>query len=84
MGRGLSVRATEALVRRGQAGHALNDAGEEHAPREDADTRALEEDLARTLGLVVEIAHRRGGGALTIRYKTLEQLDDLCRRLTRG
>ncbi|HEX4196914.1 MAG TPA: ParB/RepB/Spo0J family partition protein [Caulobacteraceae bacterium] len=82
---GLSVRAAEALARRAQevvpAPERMRD---EDAPRKDADTRALEEDLARTLGLVVEIAHRRGGGELTIRYKTLEQLDDLCRRLTRG
>ncbi len=33
------------------------------------------------LGLDVEIDHRGGTGALTIRYATLEQLDDLCNRL---
>jgi ParB family chromosome partitioning protein len=82
--RGLSVRAAEALARREHAGDRPSRTPDEDAPRKDADTRALEEDLARTLGLVVEIAHRRGGGELTIRYKTLEQLDDLCRRLTRG
>ncbi|HEY5007548.1 MAG TPA: ParB/RepB/Spo0J family partition protein [Caulobacteraceae bacterium] len=83
--RGLSVRATEGLARRFQAGGgAPKRVVDEDAPRRDADTRALEEDLARALGLAVEIAHRRGGGELTIRYKTLEQLDDLCRRLTRG
>jgi ParB family chromosome partitioning protein len=81
---GLSVRAAEALARRAQNAPAPERLRDEDAPRKDADTRALEEDLARTLGLVVEIAHRRGGGELTIRYKTLEQLDDLCRRLTRG
>jgi ParB family chromosome partitioning protein len=81
---GLSVRAAEALARRAQSAPAPERLRDEDAPRKDADTRALEEDLARTLGLVVEIAHRRGGGELTIRYKTLEQLDDLCRRLSRG
>jgi ParB family chromosome partitioning protein len=81
---GLSVRAAEALARRAQTAPAPERLRDEDAPRKDADTRALEEDLARTLGLVVEIAHRRGGGELTIRYRTLEQLDDLCRRLTRG
>ena len=81
--RGLSVRAAEALARRMQADTA-EPTRDEDAPRKDADTRALEEDLARTLGLAVQIAHRRGGGELTIRYRTLEQLDDLCRRLTRG
>ncbi len=81
---GLSVRAAEALARRAQSDVAPDRARDEDAPRKDADTRALEEDLARALGLAVEIAHRRGGGELTIRYRTLEQLDDLCRRLTRG
>jgi ParB family transcriptional regulator, chromosome partitioning protein len=81
---GLSVRAAEALARRAHTEAAPPRVTDEDAPRRDADTRALEEDLARALGLAVEIAHRRGGGELTIRYKTLEQLDDLCRRLTRG
>ncbi len=81
---GLSVRAAEALARRAQSDAAPARPNDEDAPRRDADTRALEEDLARALGLAVEIGHRRGGGELTIRYKTLEQLDDLCRRLTRG
>jgi ParB family chromosome partitioning protein len=81
---GLSVRAAETLARRAQSDAAPARPHDEDAPRRDADTRALEEDLARALGLAVEIAHRRGGGELTIRYKTLEQLDDVCRRLTRG
>jgi ParB family chromosome partitioning protein len=81
---GLSVRAAETLARRAHAEATPARPIDEDAPRRDADTRALEEDLARALGLAVEISHRRGGGELTIRYKTLEQLDDLCRRLTRG
>ena len=36
------------------------------------------------LGLPVEIKDVAGVGEIRIRYKTLEQLDDLCRRLTRG
>jgi ParB family chromosome partitioning protein len=36
------------------------------------------------LGLDVVIDHRGGAGSLTISYTTLEQLDDLCNRLTRG
>ena len=51
--------------------------------KKDADTRALERDLAGVLGLEVSIEHsRNGAGALTIRYLDLDQLDDLCRRLT--
>jgi ParB family chromosome partitioning protein len=51
--------------------------------RKDADTRAMEEKLTALLGLTVAIDHRGAkGGELTIAYKTLEQLDDVCRRLT--
>jgi ParB family chromosome partitioning protein len=49
----------------------------------DADTRALESNLANALGLKVEIAHKASGaGEVRISYKTLEQLDDICRRLS--
>ena len=52
--------------------------------RKDADTAALENDLSEVLGLQVEIRDAGGAGELRIRYASLEQLDDLCRRLTRG
>jgi ParB family chromosome partitioning protein len=35
-------------------------------------------------GLAVAIAHKPDGGEVRIRYKTLEQLDDICRRLRYG
>ena len=50
----------------------------------DADTRALEKQLSDALGLAVSIDHKPDGGRLEIRYKTLEQLDDICRRLRVG
>ncbi|HLK24693.1 MAG TPA: ParB/RepB/Spo0J family partition protein [Caulobacteraceae bacterium] len=76
--RGLSVRAAEALGRR-----ALAEGGRGANPTagKDADTRALEAELADALGLTVDIAHKGGRGALTIRYRSLEQLDDVVRRL---
>jgi ParB family chromosome partitioning protein len=49
-----------------------------------ADVAALEQDLADALGLKVQLTDRGGKGELTIRYGTLEQLDDLCRRLMRS
>jgi ParB family chromosome partitioning protein len=49
----------------------------------DADTRALEQALADVLGLVVAIEHMGESGEVRIRYKSLEQLDALCRRLKR-
>ena len=42
------------------------------------------EDLADALGLKVQLVDRGGKGELTVRYGSLEQLDDLCRRLMRG
>ena len=84
---GLSVRQTEAMAKRLGA---LTGNEPERAPRKpragakDADTRALEEDLADVLGLTVEIRDLGGAGELRIQYATLEQLDDLCRRLTRA
>ena len=48
-----------------------------------ADTVALERDLTGHIGLKVEIDDRDGKGEVRIVYQTLEQLDDLVRRLTR-
>ena len=77
--RGLSVRQTEKLVKEPKA------PSKEHAPKsaKDADTRALEGDLSAALKMVVLISHNPGqeGGSITIRYKNLEQLDELCRHL---
>jgi len=75
---GMSVRQLEAIEEGPEPRR-------RHAPRagreKDADTRMLEKSLTDLLGLAVEIEHRSGGGELKIRYKTLEQLDDICRRL---
>jgi ParB family chromosome partitioning protein len=81
--KGLSVRQAEKLAKRpgGQA------AKKKTAPKEkDADTRALESDLSAALGMKVTVEHRPGeeGGQVVIRYKSLDELDDLCRILTSG
>jgi ParB family chromosome partitioning protein len=83
--RELNVRETEALVKRGapETKSARPQVGAGPAGK-DADTLALEDDLSEVLGLPVEIKDVAGVGEIRIRYKTLEQLDDLCRRLTRG
>jgi ParB family chromosome partitioning protein len=50
----------------------------------DADTKALESSLSNTLGLKVEIVDKgKKGGELKVHYRTLEQLDDLIRRLSK-
>ena len=83
---GLNVRQAEALARRAaegpRPGKAKARAGAESEGG--ADIAALEQDLTDALGLQVQLADRGGKGQLTLRYATLEQLDDLCRRLMRG
>ncbi|MGF1544287.1 MAG: ParB/RepB/Spo0J family partition protein [Parvularculaceae bacterium] len=50
--------------------------------KKDADTRALEADLAAALGLEVSIDHtKKGAGVVSLAYLSLDQLDDVCRRL---
>jgi ParB family chromosome partitioning protein len=79
---GLNVRQTEALAR-GARGGAGRTARRKTPAHKDADTRALESDLEDILGLKVEIRDRGGAGELRLGYETLEQLDDLCARLSR-
>ncbi len=78
--KGLNVRDVEAL-----AGAQAEAKGRppKKRPRvaKSADVRALEKKLSDSLGLSVEVNHRNTGGEVRIRYKTLEQLDALARRL---
>jgi ParB family chromosome partitioning protein len=74
--RGLNVRQTEALASAKPA-----EAPRERAPR-DVETEALERDLSERLGLAVQIAFDGKGGAVTIKYRNLEQLDGLMARLS--
>jgi ParB family chromosome partitioning protein len=85
---GLSVRATEALVKREQDGGSdSNIFGDDKKTStrgdKDADTRALEGDLSAGLGMKVVLNHKTGdeAGQMVIAYKTLEELDELCRKL---
>lgn len=82
LARNLSVRDAEALVRARAAGP-KKASGPRKAGAKDADTSALEADLEDSLGMTVDIADRGGAGVLSIRYDSLEQLDELCRRLAR-
>jgi ParB family chromosome partitioning protein len=78
----LSVRETEALARKPAQEKGARPSSGGRTAAKDADTLALEDDLAETLGLTVVIDDHNGAGTLSISYKTLEQLDDLCRRLS--
>jgi ParB family transcriptional regulator, chromosome partitioning protein len=78
--RGLNVRQVENMAR--VSGRQHGAAPRRARPGKDADTAALEKRLADALGLQVTIDHRaNGGGTVEIRYRTLEQLDDIVRRL---
>jgi len=74
---GLSVRDAEALRQKESPKTRKAKAPEE----KDADTRAIEKALSDRLGLAVTIDHKPDGGSVRIAYKTLEQLDEVCRRL---
>ena len=81
----LSVRETEALAKTGKPsvpGAATSKPAPKH---KDADTRALEDNVSRSIGLRVTIDDfGEKGGVLKVSYRTLEQLDDICRRLAVG
>jgi ParB family transcriptional regulator, chromosome partitioning protein len=83
--RGLNVRQVEAMAR-----DVAEKSGKKHGHTrtsrrgagKGADITALEKRLSDTLGLVVSIDEgKRGGGVLSIRYRNLDQLDDVVRRL---
>ncbi len=81
--KGLSVRDTEALSKAAKAGK--SDGKTTLELDKDVDTKALELDLQRTLGLDVDIRHVNGkGGEVRIKYAQLEQLDEICRLLSRA
>jgi ParB family chromosome partitioning protein len=82
---GLNVREIERLAQQAK--------DEKHGPRvssspasdgKSADKRALEQSLSNALGLEVTIAEKGAAGEVKIAYKSLEQLDDVIRRLRGG
>jgi len=80
--KGLSVRETERLVQ--HASQPPKAAAKVAAPRTDADTRRLEEELSEALATRVSVKARAGGrGNLVIDYTSLDQLDGLVSRLKR-
>jgi len=80
---GLSVRATEALVKRAEQPGEEN-SYERNKQGKDADTHALEKDLSAATGVRVQLKHKSGSeeGQVILSYKSLDQLDELCRKLS--
>jgi ParB family chromosome partitioning protein len=86
--KGLTVRATEDLVRRSavptEIRRMASRAARAARAEKDPDTRAIESDLASALELPVDIQHEAGTGrgTLTIGFNRYEELDMLCRTLS--
>ena len=86
--RGLSVRETERLAQARKTGEAKQKDPTGDALRKaaagvkDADILALEHDLSMRLGLKVSIDGKGVKGTVSVEYQSLEQLDELIRRLT--
>ncbi|WP_420857825.1 ParB/RepB/Spo0J family partition protein [Marivivens marinus] len=82
---GLSVREVEKLVKAPTSKRPAQNRSSGPA-RKDPDTIQIEKELGATLKMDVSIDHAEGqeSGKLTLRYKSLEQLDDLLRLLSGG
>lgn len=86
---GLSVRQTEALAGRESDKGRNAQKNKKAKPKKatstikDADVRAFERMIEDALGLEVDLEHHgKSGGRLSINYLTLDQLDDICKRLS--
>jgi len=81
--KGLSVRQLEADMRKEDGAEAPRKVRETKGSdtTKDPDTRALEKRLSDALGLEVGVDHRGEGGTLRIKYRNLEQLDAVLRKL---
>lgn len=75
-GGGMNVRDVEALTP-----NERKPANAKAKPAKSADVRSLEKKLVDQLGMAVSINNRGSKGELRIKYKSLEQLDALCRKL---
>src|SRR5579862_638633 len=78
--RGLNVRQVEEIARQESGGNGKPRSRKPSAEKS-ADTLALEKRLSDALGLVVSIEARGESGVVSIRYRNLDQLDDLAQRL---
>lgn len=79
---GLSVRDAERLAQMDINGEdTTSPAKSGQSSQKDADTLALEQSLSDVLGLKVALNHKGEKGQLQISYKSLEQLDNICKLL---
>ncbi|MEH6692287.1 MAG: ParB/RepB/Spo0J family partition protein [Pseudorhizobium pelagicum] len=79
--KGMSVRDAERLAQNDVKAQTQPQGAK--AEQKDSDTLALERTLSDSLGLEVKIAHKGGNGQMRITYRSLEQLEEICRLLER-
>jgi len=79
--RGLNVRQVEEMARQQGKGKSKGKANQ--LPQKQADTVAMEKQVSDALGLAVTVDHGNKGGAVHIKYRNLEQLRDIVKRLVR-
>lgn len=83
---GYSVRQAEERARRAKPRRQSQGSGGAREPGTtkmvDADLEALERQLGDILGLKVQVSHKGQGGAVTLHYSSLDQLDMICQRLS--
>jgi ParB family chromosome partitioning protein len=81
--KGMSVRDAEKLAQNNIKAQSEPQQAALRRDQKDSDTLALERTLSDALGLEVAINHKAGGGQIKISYKSLEQLEEICRLLER-
>lgn len=81
--KGMSVRDAERLAQNDIKAQSEPGRSALRTDQKDSDTLALERTLSDTLGLDVTINHKASGGQIKIAYKSLEQLEEICRLLER-
>ena len=81
--KGMSVRDAERLAQSDIKAQSEPRAPGHQKDQKDSDTLALERTLSDALGLDVAINHKASGGQIRISYKSLEQLEEICRLLER-
>jgi ParB family chromosome partitioning protein len=83
---GYSVRQAEERARRAKPRRQSQGSGGAGEPGTakmvDADLEALERQLGDIIGLKVQVSHKGQGGAVTLHYSSLDQLDMICQRLS--
>ncbi|MBB4508920.1 ParB/RepB/Spo0J family partition protein [Rhizobium leguminosarum bv. viciae] len=81
--KGMSVRDAEKLAQNNIKAQSEPQQTALRRDQKDSDTLALERTLSDALGLDVAINHKASGGQIKISYKSLEQLEEICRLLER-